>query len=457
MMHNSLNTQGKAFREEETSLLFDYIQAGESVSIIGISGTGKSNLFDHICDPTIQADYFPSGPDRPIVLRVNFHYAPDFSDRSLYSLILEQIEALAGETAISLGIEPSILQLVANYHDELIEARGDALKVQRLFKRAIRQIMAGSKRKLVFLFDQFDDVYRDADAHFFANLRGLRQAYKYRVLYMTFTRDLLPHIAESDSGREEFYELMTGNLMGLRPYQEADSRRLIKRIAKRNKITVLEAVQTQMIELCGGHGGLLRAVLLTIGRARDGLPTDHETAVSVLLKVSSVTLECEKIWRSLDGHEQKLLHHLTSDLPANKVDEKIVERLRIKGILNKQEMFSLLFAEYAKRQDPEWERPLSFNQQSRQVWVLGEPISPLTKLEYRLFRHLYEHANELVVKDDLINEAWPNAHGGVTDEALTAAMARLRRKVEPDSKNPRFFENVRNQGYILHRKQQASA
>ena len=437
----NIATQEKSFREEETRQLFSYIQAGESASIIGMSGTGKSNLFDHVCDPARQAEFFEVDSEHFIVLRINFHYAPDFTDRALYSLILEQIEEL--------DIDPTIIQEIANYHDALIEARDDVLKVQRLFKRAIRKIMADSKQKLVFLFDQFDDVYRDADAHFFANLRGLRQAYKYRIVYLTFTRDLLPNIIPSDSGREEFYELLSTNLMGLQPYNEADATRLIQRIGKRNEIALSKVTQEQMMQLCGGHAGLLRAVLMTLGRG-GALPADKETAVSSLLHLSAVQLECEKIWRSLEGREQRLLHQLMGGVPIAKAEQHLVETLQIKGVLKELEMFSDLFASYAQSRDPVWERPLFFNKQSRQVWVLNELRPPLTKQEYPLFLLLYEHADELVTKDDLINAAWPDARGGVADEALTAAMARLRRKIEPDPKNPRFFENVRSQGYILH-------
>ncbi|HEX6384988.1 MAG TPA: helix-turn-helix domain-containing protein, partial [Anaerolineae bacterium] len=41
------------------------------------------------------------------------------------------------------------------------------------------------------------------------------------------------------------------------------------------------------------------------------------------------------------------------------------------------------------------------------------------------------------------------AKGGVSDEAIVAAISRLRKKIEPDSKNPRFLQNIHNQGYML--------
>ncbi|MCP5096223.1 MAG: hypothetical protein GY943_11775 [Chloroflexi bacterium] len=450
-MAKDLTTQDKQFREKETKQLFTYINAGESASIIGMSGTGKSNLFDHICNPKTQANYLTPNAVPPIILKVNFHYAPDFSDRSLYSVILEQLEDLSVGQAEYLGISSEILERIGEYHDALIEAKDDLLKVQRQFKRAIRLLMVGSKRKLIFLFDQFDEIYQEAEPRFFANLRGLRQAYKYRVAYLTFTRDLLPNLMPSDADREEFYELLAPNVMGLRPYSDHDARQLMQRIGGRYKISMSDELKNRLLVLSGRHGGLLRGAFLSTAR-EDVMNKDSAQLVHNLLQHPTVQLECEKVWRSLNGREQKLIHRLVSGLETNPADKELVYYLQVKGVLQQidpLQLFAPLFSTYVERKDALWDQPLFFDPQSRQVWVFGEQKPALTKQEHRLFSLLYERAGELVLKDELVESGWPDAFGGVTDEALTAALARLRRKIEPDPKTPRFFENVRNQGYIL--------
>ena len=100
-------------------------------------------------------------------------------------------------------------------------------------------------------------------------------------------------------------------------------------------------------------------------------------------------------------------------------------------------------------QDALWEAPLFFDEPSRQIWVKGSPAPRLTQLEYRLFQQLYQQEGEVVEKDTLISAGWPSAQGGVSDEALIAAIARLRKKIEPNPKEPRFLHNVHNQGYML--------
>ena len=193
------SSQLSDFRLSETKQLFAWIRAGESASVVGVSGVGKSNLFNHLCDAETQTAYLGEDAARIIILRVNFHYAPDFTDRTIYSLILEQLELLDG-AAEQWGLTPEVFAIIGEQHERLLAAGGDSLQVQRHFKLALRPFLSlPSQRHLVLLLDQFDDVCREAEPRIFMNLRGLREAYKNRLSYVTFTRDLLPNLAEVDS------------------------------------------------------------------------------------------------------------------------------------------------------------------------------------------------------------------------------------------------------------------
>jgi hypothetical protein len=443
-------TQRPGFRQAETENLFKWMQAGESASIIGISGVGKSNLFNHIRDPYTQAHFLGELDVNTIIIRANFHYIPDFSDRSIYSLILEQLELLDGD-AERLGLSQQAIEQISQHHEALLDAKDDILKVQRQFKLALRVLLGQSSRRLVFLFDQFDDVYQEAEPRLFANLRGLREAYKYRISYLVFTRDMLPNLIEMDQAREEFYELLASNIMGLKPYAKSDAMSVLERVSKRNKLNLTDGLRDRLYALAGGHAGLLRASLLaTIQHQLEG-QLHQDDAPKLLLAVPGVEMECEKLWRSLSLHEQRTLMAKVQAFDAA-MDAAVVAQLQIKGLMVDDEtaaLFSPLFAKFVAAQEALWERPLFFDQPSRQIWVLGEPAPRLTQLEYRLFQQLYAQESEVVEKDDLISAGWPQAQGGVSDEALIAAIARLRKKIEPDSKNPRFLHNVHNQGYML--------
>lgn len=442
-------TQTPDFRQIETEMLFNWMQAGESASIIGISGVGKSNLFNHIRDPQTQAKFLGKLSGSTLIVRANFHYIPNFSDRSIYSLILEQLELLEGDLD-RLGLTARDIEQISRYHELLLDAKDDILKVQRYFKLALRVLLAQSDRRLVFLFDQFDDVYQEAEPRLFANLRGLREAYKYRISYLVFTRDLLPNLIELDQAREEFYELLASNIMGLKPYVQSDAMSVLNRIAGRNKLELTDALRSRLYELASGHAGLLRAALL--GAAQHQLlgQLHQANAAKLLLQIPGVEMECEKLWRSLSVHEQRTLMARAQGMDTA-VDPAIVTQLQIKGLLAEANaaIFSPIFAHFIATQDAHWEAPLFFDELSRQIWVMGSPAPRLTQLEYRLFQQLYQQEGEVVEKDTLISAGWPSAQGGVSDEALIAAIARLRKKIEPNPKEPRFLHNVHNQGYML--------
>lgn len=445
-------SQRSGFRQWEVGKLFGWGNAGESASIVGISGVGKSNLFNHLQDPAVQADYQDDPERQLIIIRANFHYIPDFSDRSIYSLILEQFELLS-EKVSQLNLPDNSLELINNYHEALLDAGNDVLKVQRYFKQALRVLLGNNQHRLIILCDQFDEVAQEAEPHLFANLRGLRETYKYRLSFFLFTRDLFPNLVELDEPREEFYELMASNLLGLGPYDQTDAASLLQRVAKRNQTPLSTELSQRLYSLTGGHAGLLRATYLSVVQNDLLLTLDEDTAVTHLLQRSAVELECDKIWRSLSTREWQALANYAHNLRQDDADKRIENLLKLKGVLTDSEdpqFFSPIFARFVLVQEPLWEQPVYFDKAARQIWVLGKPVPSLTKLEFRLFSKLYDSSGEVVEKGELIDQGWPEAQGGVSDEALVAAIARLRKKIEPDSKNPRFLENVHNQGYILN-------
>lgn len=416
-----------SFRQQELAQLITWVRAGESASIVGVSGIGKSNLFHYLLDPTIQTAQL--GNDY-LFVRVNFHDGPDFDNRTVYSLILEQLEQLVE------GVEA--------YHEALLESGRDSLKVQRYFKLAIRPVMADPQRHLVLLFDQFDEVYQQGEDRLFATLRGLRERYKYRLSFLVFSRDTLPTLTEMSPGREEFYELLAANLLGLHPYNHDDSLLLLQRLTNRYRLTLLPALAEQLFTLSGGHAGLLRASYL----ATLPEPAGSEVNLSLLLNQPAIAHECQKLWQSLSLEEQQSLANVAWGRPAG--DSSTQQRLQLKGLLTATNgLFSPLFAQFACNQEATWERAIYLDEHTRQVWVLGRPVARLTSQEFKLFEALYLRPGELLLKDELVEVGWPTARGHVSDETLTATMSRLRKKLEPEPDKPRFLETVRGQGYIL--------
>ncbi len=90
-----------------------------------------------------------------------------------------------------------------------------------------------------------------------------------------------------------------------------------------------------------------------------------------------------------------------------------------------------------------------FDEESGNVWVFNELIPRLTPLELSLFKKLYEQEGEIVTKEELVSAGWPEASGGVSDDAIISVISRLRKKLEPKSDYPEFISTIRSQGYKL--------
>jgi DNA-binding winged helix-turn-helix (wHTH) protein len=441
------------FRQNETRQLFSWIAAGESAAIIGASGIGKSNLFNHLLHPDTQDQFLGSDAKNTLIARINFHYSLDFRERSIFSLILEQLETLAEQKILdNLGQEQA--NRITEQHNLLLDACDDLLKAQRALKTAIRIVMHSSETlRLVLLFDQFDDVFREAPPRLFTTFRGLREAYKYRLSYLIFTRDTLDSLIEIDGHREEFCELFVSNVLGLKPYNAEDGTELLTRIANRYQLQT-PPFADDLLHLSGRHAGLLRAIFLAALHDDTIIQADHEATIRLLLDVTGVASECSKLWNSLSISERRLLARLLNGVAPDGQDQSTVNALLFKGLLTQDEqltIFSPLFHQFIQSQETPWEQSIYLDDRRRQVWVLGQPISTLRPLDYRLFAALYERAGEVLSKDELVEVGWPDAQGGVSDAAVTTAIYRLRQSIEPNLKHPRFIKTIRGQGHCLER------
>ncbi len=70
---------------------------------------------------------------------------------------------------------------------------------------------------------------------------------------------------------------------------------------------------------------------------------------------------------------------------------------------------------------------------------------PLNPKAFRVLVHLLKERNRLVSKEELLALYWPDT--AVSDEALTQCIARLRRALGDDPRNPTFLKTVPRMGY----------
>jgi two-component system, OmpR family, alkaline phosphatase synthesis response regulator PhoP len=72
----------------------------------------------------------------------------------------------------------------------------------------------------------------------------------------------------------------------------------------------------------------------------------------------------------------------------------------------------------------------------------------LTPMEFRLLEYLLERRGNVVTREELLENVW-SADGGMLSRTVDVHVAGLRKKIEADSRYPRFLLTIKGAGYKL--------
>ncbi|WP_274310096.1 response regulator transcription factor [Solibacillus daqui] len=81
-----------------------------------------------------------------------------------------------------------------------------------------------------------------------------------------------------------------------------------------------------------------------------------------------------------------------------------------------------------------------------EVYLNGAPIQ-LTKHEFMLLYYLMDHPNQIISREALIEQLYPNIEKEIFERSIDAHIKKLRAKIEVDRKQPKRIVTVRGEGY----------
>jgi len=337
------------YRSREVQAILSAVQAGECFSIVGLSGAGKSNLIGFL------ANRSPLAAPRSALVDCN--RLPDPSPEALYALARRTL----GDT------QPA---------DDEFQA------LESVVDRRLSSLPDG----LCLLFDRFDTLSL-ANSTLFGNLRALRDAFKYKLTYVTSTRRPLDQ-------HTELAELFFANTLWLGPLSESDARWNVARYAQRKGMTWDETTVGGILRFSGGYPSLLRAVCEACS---DGTPLEARS----LIEHPAIKVRVVEFWADQPGEDD-------------------LRRSRLIG------------------------QPLLCSGR------FPPTDQQLTAKEHLLLKYLRQHPNQVCDKDDLIRAVWPEDRifeRGVRDDSLAQLIRRLREKIEPDPSSPSHIFTVPGRGY----------
>jgi DNA-binding response OmpR family regulator len=91
---------------------------------------------------------------------------------------------------------------------------------------------------------------------------------------------------------------------------------------------------------------------------------------------------------------------------------------------------------------------LTLDSAARTVQVHGQPARRLTHLEFRLLYTLMSHRGQILPAEVIVDRVWGYTGSG-DKELVRGLVSRLRAKVEPEPRNPRYIVTVPGIGYVF--------
>ncbi|NTU79898.1 MAG: hypothetical protein HGA45_10920 [Chloroflexales bacterium] len=423
------------------------LRAGECCSIVGAGGVGKTNLARFLLRADVQAAYLGDRPTMAVLVDINALADGRSPEFALLELIIHRLIREAERRAMP----DSLLASLDRLHATLL-GQGDTVLALRYLERICGRLCDEHDLRLVLVFDQFDEIWRAFDARLFLNLRYLRDEFKYRLVFLTITRQPLRQLrlrARDDlAAVESFWEIFEPHVFGLGMYNEADARFQLERITCRLGRPLDEELARAAIAASGGHSQLLRALAWKLAA---GAPMGDPEA---LLAFPEVDQECAKLWEDLGPDEQRVARLLATEMALDPADGEALAMLRLVELVYGEppQLFAPLFAAYVRLRSgvAAGEPGVVVECRQRLVWVDGRLLSEqLTPLEFSLLAYLASRAGEVCRRDEILAAVYPDESLDVSDDRIDTLLRRLRESLGDQGRSPRHLITHRGVGVRL--------
>ncbi len=409
-----------SFRAETVQQVVRLLRSGESCALVGVGSSGKSNIARHLARPDVRQEYFGAEAAATVVAYLNCKPFALRAPAEFYLHVLDQLgRAIEGATPTGLGqADAGALATVRPALADLWQAAqaDPAVLARRNLDQGLGVLVGAGALHILLILDDCDDLLRLAPPFMFSDLRGLRDNYKVRVVYLTLTRREPGFLRDDTPEFEELFELLSspGHTLPVAPYVESDALLMLRRLAARQvpPRPLSEPEGRRFFDLSGGHAGLLRALFFATQYTPElAAVVMSPTEWTRLADHADVEGECRKIWDSLEVEEQADLRHLArQQAPSADGLRRLERRGLARAHFNRApELFSPIFERCLQAILGEGEgapaaaatTPASaaavmveFLEVGRQVRVDGQLVSDLLAPELEVLRCLVSAAPE---------------------------------------------------------------
>ena len=321
MPSNAAPRYQASFRKNEIELIVRMAQRGESLAFMGLAGIGKSNIVNFLREIDELAPQLEENVARlhfPIVDATYWQQTPV----SLWKIMLD-------------ALEQATKNLTSPANDEKIIPIAEEERVLNTLRSRLQWICQELEHKVMFVLDDFDQVFETGPLSMLERLNGLRsEGNREAVSYLVFTKRL-PHVlgrAYDMEHNSKFYDLFRHQVYALEPYSADDAYQMLKHLNEVSGNPLREKDLAEIRQLAGGHAQLLKIIFdLWAGGNLAGV-----NPVTFLADNSDVQQECERILRGLHEDERAVAARLAQKLILPE-DKDVIDHMVRRGLLSKSE------------------------------------------------------------------------------------------------------------------------
>ncbi len=467
-MPNTLRlSDGSYMRHPDVRRVIGYLLEMKCVELLGFSNIGKSALMRLLAEPDVWTQEVGEASREFLPVYIDCNRMLEMTDQGFYELVLRCLQESSPEVAAIPGLQEAYQTLVQPTNE---------FQVPLSFNRGLRAVLDVTKRKLILMFDEFDEPFANIESRVFLNLRAKKDRNPDFLAYITATNRPLT-TGRSGLHSSEFCELFAHQRWQLAPLTLSDVERNTRFRAEEQGLTLTPGDVHFIHQWTGGHPGMMEGLLGLLlaelgnqaeeaapeGREVDDRWAIHRRLTEEMRHNDTLQRECAKILQGCTATETAALlslyrldnrgvtpPHLQAEAQAL---ARLAERHLLLSVEGKLRPFSRLLAEAIQRLGSVEEgeaTQLRVDVDSGAVLVNGEAVETLTALEYKLMLLLNENEDKIVDKYQIVTAVWGEEYlDSVDDARIEKLISRLRQKVEPNTSAPRFITTVRGRGYRL--------
>ncbi len=403
------------YRQDVVGDIFDLLKRSESFSFIGMKDNCKINVMRYISRRAdVQTKYLGAEADKYMFVLVDLNELGSFTLPSLYHLI----SASLMEEATKLGLESTYLNQI------FIDQPNILLKS---LKEDLANVANKTGKIIVFLFNNFDQARKmDLDL-VYHQLIALRNAARFSLVFIF--------------GGVRPFEPVTfffQKMVFMTPFSEDQAGWVLQRNCHRYQVNLTDKEKNKIIELCGGHAGLIKFCVQTLSKVSQ---TNYAKKITNLCNEEEIMFQCQRILSSLTDLQ-------IAKLKTNQKDELLI-KLGFQSVIdNKIKVFSPLLDTYLKS-GKQSIAPFVYDKENEQLFFLGKLINNLlSKREYRLLTFMSDSPNKVFSREEIMENVWGKDEYP-TDWAFDKFVSRLRKKLELDKTNRNILKTNRELGICL--------